>query len=193
MKEDIILKNIGRYINLDNIEVDFFISLLQSKTIKKKEFLLHADEICRHESFVTNGCLRTYTIDNNGFEHIGQFAIEDWWTGDLLSFLTQTPATFFIDALEDTEVLQISKHNLETLYERVPKFERFFRILFQNSLVTQIQRVNQNISNTAEERYVNFIKKYPQQEQRIPQKYIASYLGITPEFLSVLRRKSVKK
>ena len=193
MNFELILKNISRFINLDKIEVDFFISLLQSKTFKKKEFVLQPGEVCKYEIFVTKGCLKTYTLDNKGFEHIGMFAVEDWWTGDMHSFITQTPATCFIAALENTEVLLISKQNLETLYESVPKFERFFRILFQNSLVTQVQRVNQSIAYTAEERYLNFIKKYPKLEQRIPQKQIAAYLGITPEFLSVLRKNLAKK
>ncbi len=154
--------------------------------------MLQPGEICQYEIFVTKGCLQSYTIDRNGFKHIGMFAIEDWWTGDLLSFITQTPATYFIEALEDTEVLRISKQDLELLYERVPKFERFFRILFQNSLVTQIERINQGLSNTAEERYLNFIKKYPKLEQRLSQKLVAAYLGITPEFLSMLRKKLTK-
>ncbi len=193
MHHDLTLKHISRHINLNKTEVDYFISLLQSKTFKKKEFVLRPGEICKEEIFVTKGCLRTYTIDENGFEHIGMFAVEDWWTGDLQSFLTQTPATLYIDALENTEGLQLSKPNVEILYERVPKFERFFRILFQNALASQEQRVMQNISLTAEERYLNFIKKYSSLEQRIPQKYIAAHIGITPEFLSNLRRKLTRK
>lgn len=193
MNFDLILQNIAKHIKLDKTETDFFISLLQSKIFKKKEFVLRPGEVCKYEVFVTKGCLKNYTIDNNGVEHIGMFAIEDWWTGDMHSFINQTPAACFIEALEDTEVLLISKQSLETLYESVPKFERFFRILFQNSLVTQVQRVNQSIAYTAEERYLNFIKKYPKLEQRIRQKQMAAYLGITPEFLSVLRKKTAKK
>ena len=193
MNFDLILQNIAKHIKLDKTETDFFISLLQSKIFKKKEFVLRSGEVCKYEVFVTKGCLKNYTIDNNGVEHIGMFAIEDWWTGDMHSFINQTPAACFIEALEDTEVLLISKQSLETLYESVPKFERFFRILFQNSLVTQVQRVNQSIAYTAEERYLNFIKKYPKLEQRIRQKQMAAYLGITPEFLSVLRKKTAKK
>lgn len=193
MNVELILKNIGRFINLDKAEVDYFVSLLQSKTLKKREFILQPGDVCRYEIFVNKGCLKNYTIDNNGVEHIGVFSIEDWWTGDMHSFITQTPGTSFIEALEDTEVLLLSKQNLELLYEKVPKFERFFRILFQKSLVTQFERINQSIAFTAEERYLNFINKYPMLEQRIRQKQMAAYLGITPEFLSVLRRKISKK
>ena len=190
---ELILKNISRFINLDKTEIDFFISLLQSKTFKKKEFVLPPGKVSKYEIFVTKGCVKNYTIDNDGFEHIAMFAVEDWWTGDMLSFITQTPAIYFIEALEYTEVLQISKQNLELLYERVPKFERFFRKLYQNSLVTHIQRINEGISFTAEERYLNFTKKYPKLEQRLAQKQVAAYLGITPEFLSVLRKKLAQK
>ncbi len=120
------------------------------------------------------------------------FAIEDWWTGDLYSFPTQKPSNHFIDALEDTEILQISKPNLDKLFEQVPKFERFYRILFQNALIAQHERINQNLSFTAEQRYLHFIKKYPEVEQRISQKHVATFLGITPEFLSMLRKKIAK-
>jgi CRP-like cAMP-binding protein len=137
--------------------------------------------------------LRTYTLDANGFEHIVMFGIEDWWVGDLFSFLTQKPSAYFIDALEDSEVLQISKTNLDKLYERVPKFERFFRLILQNAFIAQQERINQNLSYTAEQRYLEFVKKYPHLEQRLSQKQVSAYLGITPVFLSMLRRKLIKK
>ncbi|MDP4264902.1 MAG: Crp/Fnr family transcriptional regulator [Bacteroidota bacterium] len=189
MKLDLILQNIAKHIQLDEKEIDYFTSLLTQKTIKRKGFLLKEGEICGYESFINSGCLRTYSIDNKGVEHIVMFAVEDWWTGDLYSFLTQTPASFTIDALEDTEVLQISKANLEKLYYDVPGFERFFRIMLQNAFIAQQQRINQTLAFTAEERYLHFIHKFPQLEQRIPQKQVAAYLGITPEFLSMLRKK----
>ena len=193
MDTDLILKNVSRHIHLDKTETDFFISLLQTKNLKRKEFLLKQGDICKTEHFIVKGCLRTYTVDNNGFEHIVMFGIEDWWVGDLYSFLTQSPATYFIDALEDTEILQISKVNLDKLYKCVPKFERFFRLILQNAFISQQQRINQNLSFTAEQRYLYFIKKYPQLEQRLSQKQVSAYLGITPVFLSMLRRKLSKK
>ena len=142
MDTDLILQNISRHIQLDKTETDFFISLLQIKKLKRKEFLLKQGDICRTENFIVKGCLRAYTIDDNGFEHIIMFGIEDWWVGDLFSFLTQSPATYYIDALEDTEILQISKANLDKLFERVPKFERFFRLILQNAFIAQQQRIN---------------------------------------------------
>lgn len=193
MKVDLILRNISRHIHLDEKEAGYFISLLTEKTIKRKDFLLKEGEICSHENFINSGCLRTYSIDNKGVEHIVMFAIEGWWTSDMYSFLTQTPAAFNIDALEDTEVLQISKTSLEKLYLNVPKFERFFRILLQNAFIAHQQRINQSLAFTAEERYLHFINKFPHLEQRLPQKQVASYLGITPEFLSMLRKKMAGK
>lgn len=193
MDRELILQNISRHIHLDKTETDFFIGLLQSKKLKRKDFLLKQGDICKTENFIVKGCLRTYTIDNNGFEHIVMFGIEDWWVGDLFSFLTQSPATYFIDALEDTEVLQITKPNLDKLYERVPKFERFFRLILQNAFIAQQQRINQNLSFTAEQRYLDFISKHPNLEQRLSQKQVSAYLGITPVFLSMLRKKLSQK
>lgn len=184
-----ILSNIKRFIELDIEEIQLFTSLLKLKKYKKKEFLIRNGEVSKYELFIVKGCIKKYTIDTNGFEHISMFAIEDWWTGDMASFTTGNSTVYNIEALEDTEVLQISKLNLELLLQKIPKFERFFRILYQRSLTTYIERNNQNISFTAEDRYLTFIKKYPKFEQRISQKNMASYLGITPEFLSVLRKK----
>jgi len=192
MNVDLILKNIAKHIQLDKTETDLYVSLLHPKSIKRKEFLLKEGDICSTENFITKGCLRAYTIDANGFEHILMFAIEDWWISDLYSFLTQTPASYYIDALEDTEVLQISKLDVDALLQRIPKFERFYRMVFQNALIAQRQRINQNLSFTAEQRYLNFIDKYPAMEQRLSQKHVAAFLGITPEFLSMIRRKIAK-
>lgn len=192
MSYELILQNVAKHIRLDNAETDFFTSLLEYKAIKRKGFLLRRGEACKTESFIVKGCTRTYTIDENGFEHIVMFGVEDWWVGDLASFLTKTPTNYFIDALEDTEVLQITQPNLELLYQRVPKFERFFRLIIQNAFIAQQTRINQTLSYTAEQRYKDFISRYPSLEQRIPQKQIAAYLGITPEFLSMLRRKMAK-
>ena len=188
----LILQNVGKHIQLSKTEEGYFVSLLQRKTLKRKEHLLKEGDVCKTENFVTKGCLRTYTIDENGVEHTIMFAIEDWWIGDLHGFWTQTPSTHFIDALENSELLQISKPNLDKLFETVPKFERFYRIIFQNALIAERQRINQNLSFTAEQRYLNFIEKYPKMGQRISQKHIAAFLGITPEFLSMIRNKITK-
>lgn len=189
MKHELILKNISRFINLNQEEQDLYVSLFTEKKIKKKDFLLRQGEIAKYDYFITKGCLKVYNIDTKGSEHISMFAIKDWWSGDMASFITQQPANYFIQALEESEVLQISKENFDLLFERIPKLERFYRILYQRSLVTYIQRSDQNISFSAEDRYLKFIKEYPSLINRISQKNIAAYLGVTPEFLSLLRKK----
>ena len=134
-----------------------------------------------------SGCLRSYFIDANGFEHILQFAIEDWWIADMMSITTQRPGNLAIDALEDSEVMLLSRENQLKLFDECPKFERYFRIITENGMVSFQRRVLENISLPAAERYKNFAKRYPVMVQRLPQTQVASYLGITPEFLSKIR------
>jgi CRP-like cAMP-binding protein len=184
-----ILSNISKHIQLDEQETAFFLSLLKHHVLKKKEMLLRTGEVCRYENFVVKGCLRSYYLDDNGVEHIVMFAIENWWISDLYSLLTQSPARFSIESMEETELLQISKDDLELLYQKVPKFDRLYRILFQNAFIAQENRITQNLSLTGEQRYLEFQQKYPTLEQRVPQKQIAAFLGMTPEFLSMIRRK----
>jgi len=185
----LLLDNISRHISLTPEEVESFTSILKSKTVAAGELLLREGEICRHESFVTKGCLKTYYQDENGFEHIIDFSIEEWWADDLYSFLTQTASKSNIKAIEDTDILQIGKTDLESLYQKIPKLERFFRILFQNAYIAQREQINLALSASAQERYLLFIKKKPYAERRFSQKDIASYLGVTPQFLSTLRKK----
>ncbi len=189
MNFDLLLYNISRHISLTTEEAAFFSSMLKPKTLSNGEFLLREGNICKHESFVTKGCLKTYYLDENGFEHIIDFSIEEWWADDLYSLLTQTPAKSNIKAIEDTDIIQISKPDLELLYQKIPKFERFFRILFQNAYITQRDQINQALSASAEERYIAFIKQKPYAEKRFSQKDIASYLGVTPQFLSALKKR----
>lgn len=184
-----LLQHISRHIELDSNEEAYFLSLIQEKTIRKKEFLLQQGEVCKTENYLLSGCMRTFTLNERGEEQTVQFGIEDWWVGDLYSFLTQTPASYSIEALEDTVVAQITKENLDRLYQQVPKFDRFFRLILQNAFIAQQDRIHRSLSWSAKERYEDFSSKYPQLEQRIAQKHIASYLGITPVFLSMLRRK----
>jgi len=189
MNCDLLLSNVSRHISLDPEETALFTSLLKARSLKNGEFLLREGNICKYESFVVQGCLKTYYLDENGFEHIIDFSIEEWWADDLYSLLTQTASRSNIKAIEDTEILQISKSDLELLYQRVPKFERFFRILFQNAYIAQREQINQALSTSAEERYILFMKQKPYAERRFPQKDIASYLGVTPQFLSALKKR----
>jgi CRP-like cAMP-binding protein len=190
---DLILKNIARFIQLTPEETDRFTSVLKPRTLRKRQYLVQAGDVFRYECFVNKGSLRTYHIDNNGQEHIVMFAFEDWWTGDMYSFLSGQPALYNVDALEDAELLLIEKSQLEQLYIDIPKFDRFFRILLQNAYISMQRRISDNMSLTAEERYLNFIDRYPHFEQRLSQKQIASYLGITPESLSRIRRQMAGK
>ncbi len=189
----LILQHIARHIQLTQEETDYFTGVLQLKRLRKKQWLVQEGDVCRYESFVNKGCLRTYHIDERGQEHIAQFAIENWWISDMYSFLTGTPARFNVDALEDSELLCIDKPSLEELYIQVPKFERFFRIILQNAFIAQQQRIIANMSKSAEGRYLDFINRYPQLEQRVPLHQIASYLGITPESLSRIRKQLTEK
>ncbi len=186
---ELILKNISRFIDLNLEEQNLYISLLRQRVIRKKDFILKPGEVVKDEYFIVKGCLKVYSIDDKGVEHISMFAIKDWWTGDIASFLTQQPSNYFIQALEETEVIKISRKNYDLLFKKIPKFERFYRILYQKSLANYIRRSDQNISLSAEDRYFNFVKKYPSLVNRVSQKDIASYIGVTPEFLSVLRKR----
>lgn len=185
---ELILKNISKHLLLSDEEVNYFTSLLKAKKLRKKQFLLEEGEVCIHECFVNRGCLRMYSLNDNGHEHILQFATTDWWIGDQYSFITGLPSAYFIDTLEESEVLLIEKNNLEQLYVQVPKFERFFRIAFQNSYVALQRRILSGLSQTAEEKYLDFVNRYPDLEQKIAQHQVASYLGITPESLSRIRK-----
>ncbi|MCF0065578.1 Crp/Fnr family transcriptional regulator [Dyadobacter chenwenxiniae] len=171
------------------MEEEYFLSLLEYKNIKRGGLLLEAGRISKVLSFVTKGCLRTFSTQENGIEHILTFAPENWWCSDTLSFNTNAAANYSIDALEDTEMLQITRDKIEVLYEKVPKFERFFRILFQNGFIMQQQRISSELELTAHQKYLKFEQLYPGLEKRIAQNYIASYLGITPVFLSMLRKR----
>jgi len=189
MNCDLLITNISKHISLTAEEIDFFTSLLKARFLASGEFLLREGDICKYESFVTKGCLKTYYVDENGFEHIIDFSIEEWWADDLYSLLTQTASKSNIKAIENTDILQIGKTDLELLYQKIPKFERFFRILFQNAFITQREQINLALSASAQERYLLFLKKKPYAEKRFSQKDIASYLGVTPQFLSTLKKK----
>jgi|SRR5215831_17177427 len=189
---ELILANILRHIQLNTNEINYFTSLIKSKKLRKRQYLLQEGDICKHEFFVTEGCLRAYYINNTGQEHIVQFAVEDWWIGDLYGFLTGNPTTLNIDAVEDSHVLYIDKASLEKLYEHIPSFNKYFRILLQNAFIAQQQRILYNLSTDATQRYVEFIHRYPEIERRISQSHIASYLGITPESLSRIRKQIAK-
>lgn len=188
-----ILRNVGKHIALTAEEAAYFTSLLKPKQVKKGHFLVEAGEQAAFECYVLSGCLRSYHIDEKGNEHVMQFAPEDWWTGDMASFVKGVPAILYIDALEDSTILRIERGDIEGLYARVPKFERFFRILITNAFIATQRRLLSTISRPAEDRYVEFARLYPGLDGRVPQKMIASYLGMTPEFLSTVRKRAIAR
>jgi CRP-like cAMP-binding protein len=189
----LILNNISGYIHIDEKDKAFFVSLLKPMKLKRRQMLLKEGEICRFSSFVTQGCLRGFSVDENGFEHVLNFAPANWWIADMYSLITQKPGVLNIEALEDTEILTLSKISQEELYVKVPVFERFFRIITENSLVTYQQRLIDNLSLTAEERYNNFCRRYPTLITYLPSKQIAAYIGVTPEFFSKMRHQMLKR
>jgi CRP-like cAMP-binding protein len=188
-----ILDQVSLHIQLDGEEKGHFLAQLQHQQLQKKEFLLRENDVCKNSAFVVSGCLRAYHLDGNGFEHVLQFAPEGWWVADMYSLLSGKPGHLNIEALEDSEILLLSKAAQEKLYTDIPKFERFFRIITENSLVSNRQRVMDNLSLNARERYAGFCQKYPSLIERLPQKQIAAYIGVTPEFLSALRSEWRKK
>ncbi|MDR6458424.1 CRP-like cAMP-binding protein [Chryseobacterium vietnamense] len=188
-EELLILKNISRHISLTNQEKSYFLSLLKEKKVAKKELILQQQQACKEINFVQTGILRAFHMDATGKESTIMFAVSDWWITDMYCFINQKPAMLNIEALEDSSVLQLQKHHLDDLYHKVPKFERFFRIMMQNAYIREQLRTIENLSLPAEERYYNFLQKYPEAVKRIRQKQIASYLGITPEFLSLIKSK----
>lgn len=183
-----ILANVAKHIRLSSEEASTFISFLTVRELPRKSMLLQEGQVCRELSFVQSGALRAFCTDKEGKESTIMFAIADWWVTDMYCFLNEQPAMMNIQAIEETFILQISKFNLDRLYAEVPLFERFFRILMQNAYTREQLRVIGNLTLTARERYENFMAKYPQIANMVTQKQIASYLGITPEFLSSIRK-----
>ncbi|MGN6420930.1 MAG: Crp/Fnr family transcriptional regulator [Pseudobacter sp.] len=181
---EILLKNITRRITLTSEEIEFFTSQLTTKKLKRRQYLVQEGEFNKYSAFVTSGCLRSYTVDKNGIEHVLQFAPQDWWITDMASFLHNLPGTLFIDAIFESELILIQRSGIEKLYQTIPAFERYFRILSENALVTYQRRLMDNLSLTARERYDHFCIRYPSLIETLPQKQIAAYIGVTPEFLS---------
>src|SRR5690606_20959732 len=180
-------QKIKENISITDEEFEFVKTLFLPKKLRKKHFILEEGDICKYNIFVEKGILRTYKIDEKGNEHTLQFAFEGWWAADLYSFFTNEPSSFYIEALENCELLLISKQSWDDLLDKVPAFERYFRILLQNNLISMQRRLMRSLSETAEEKYLNLAATFPDLLQRVPQTIIASYLGITPETLSRIR------
>ncbi len=189
----LLLQNIEKIVSLSKQEKELFLSKIEVKHYKTKTVLLQAGEVCKYSYFVNSGILRSFDINDNIVEHVLQFACEGWWIGDMYSLITQKPGNLYIEVNEDAEVVLLSKENQEELYREIPKLERFFRILTENSLVANQERLMDNLSLSAEERFEKFCSKYPTLIQRVPQKQVASYIGVTPEFFSKMKARLLKK
>ena len=192
MEHGLILENIAKHITLDDNEVAQFLKVLKKVKIPRRSMILTQGQLCNSIYFVDTGALRAFYLDVSGRESTIMFAIKDWWITDMYCFINALPAMLTIDTIEESVIYQLQKNDLEKLYLTVPKFERFFRILMQNAYIREQLRVIQNLSLTAEERFDIFLNKYPDVANKVKQKQIASYLGITPEFLSMIKRKKRK-
>lgn len=191
---ELLFQKFDEKIQLTEDEKEVSRKFFTPKKLRKRQYLLQEGDVCKYVAFVEKGLLRSYTVNERGQEHITQFAFEGWWISDQFSFLTGEPSIYNIDALEDCELLLLSKSSEDELLEKIPKFERYFRILLQNSLIATQKRLVSSLSQTAEERYNELISVCPETlPHRIPQHMLASFLGITPETFSRIRRQLTVK
>lgn len=193
MTLNLLLNNISRHIILSEKDRKTIASRFTLREIKKKDFLLKEGHVAKDVAFVLSGCLRSYSVDENGFEHILQFAPSDWWITDMYSFISQKKAYLNIEVINSGEVALLSRHNQLQLFDEVPSLERYFRIITENALVSSRQRLIDNLSLTARQRYEQFCITYPTMVNDVPQKLIAAYIGVTPEFLSKMRSELLKE
>lgn len=189
----LLLDSIEKKVTLSETDKSAIQNSFKLKKLRKRDFLFRDGEVCDEMYFVNKGCMILYALDDEGKEHITQLAIEGWWVGDMYSYLSGLPTGMYLEALEPTEALRIKRSERENLLMSAPILERYFRILLENNFIATHRRVKNLISKSAEEKYLDFVKLYPQFALRVPQKYIASYLGITPETLSRIRVQSVEK
>lgn len=187
---ELLLQKFDEKVQLTPEEKELCKTFFLPKKLRKRQYLLQEGDPCRYIAFVEKGMLRSYSIDEKGLEHIIQFAFEGWWISDQYSFLTGEPSTYTIDALEECELLLLTKAAEEELMEKVPKMERYFRLLLQNSLIATQSRLVSSLSQPAEKRYHDLVGSCPTIPQRVPQHMMASFLGITPETLSRIRKKA---
>ena len=185
--------HVKTYVSLSENEVLALNSLAQYRKVKKNQYLLHEGRVAAMSCYVLSGCLRTYLLDNKGIEHILAFSTPGWWTGNLQNFYNDKPSELNIQAIVDTEILFFTKETKEKLLLSSAVFEKYFRILTERSLVEFQARTMEILSLGAEERYWNFYRKYPDLMMKLPQKYIAGYIGVTPEFLSKMKRNGLRK
>lgn len=187
---ELLIQNIEKSLQLSKPELEQLCSYFEPKVIQKKEFLLTQGSVCKFEGFVLEGCFRVFILDKKGKENTLYFAIKDWWLMDIDSFMNQNPSNLNIQALEDSKILLINRKDKLTLYDTIPATEKLFRIMSQKAIVAWQRRLINNHCQTAKERYHDFAETYPNIVSKLTDKQIASYLGITHEFLSKIKKSS---
>lgn len=183
----------SKHVHLTATEQAVVLNYINTISVAPKTLLHHSGDVSNSLYFVTSGLLRSFSISDNIVEHVLHFACEGWWIADMYSFISGKPGNLYIEVMEQTDLVVLTKNQLEQLYAEVPKLERYFRILAENALVSHQERLMDNLSLTAEDRFAKFCSRYPTLLQRVPQKQIASYIGVTPEFLSKMKAKLLKK
>ncbi len=178
----------GKWTDVSQADEALILSAFEPFEIKRKHELLVAEQVCNDLYFITKGCMRSYYIDSKGVEQIYQIRMDNNWISDLESFFSHNPSKYYIQALEDTSMLRISNKRLEQLLLEIPSLERYFRILFQKAYINALDRLNSTMRDTALDRYNTLLKEHPEVFKRVPLIYIASYLGVTPESISRIRR-----
>ena len=184
-----IITHFANFLTLDDSEEKELESRLTEKKVKKRQIILQEGDVCKYYTFIVEGCFKMYKVDEKGQEHNLQFAVENEWISDIGSFHAEQPSELYIEAIERSTILQIKKIDLIFFYTNYAKFNRIFRVQIEDAFVNLQKRVLQNISSTAEERYLDFLNNYPHLFNRISNVQIASYIGVTPEFLSKIRKK----
>jgi CRP-like cAMP-binding protein len=186
-----VIDQLSNYLPLEKQEIEELENRAAERHIKRRQFILQEGDVCTRYTFVVEGCFRMYKVDETGKEHNLQFAIENEWIGDIGSFHTEKPSELYIEAIENSVVVQINRPDLLHFYVNYPKFDRNFRVMIEDAFVDLQKRVLQNISSSAEERYLDFLENHPHLFNRISNVQIASYIGLTPEFLSKIRKETV--
>ena len=187
IKAQAFIDYINKYVNLTKDEEVKLLSKVSYRKYLKGQFVVQQGDVCKNSGFVISGCTRTFFVNEEGEEHIVMFSIENWWASEIGSFVTQTPSDYNVQCIENTELIQLSYLNQEALFIEIPKLERFFRLILERAFVASQKRIVKSFSLPAKEQYLQFRLQYPELEQRIPQYMVASYLGITKEFLSKIK------
>jgi CRP-like cAMP-binding protein len=188
-----LIEHLQKFVPFSEEEWALIVSKVKKRTIKRRQKILQEGDVCKHYSFVLEGCFRMYGIDDKGYEHNIQFAAENDWIADIGSFYAKKPSKLYIEAIESSTILQIEQQDLYALYLKIPKLSIAFKVIIENKYVELQNRVLQNFSSTAQQRYLSFLEQYPHLSNRLPNTQIASYMGITPEFLSKIRKDLSKK